>query len=359
VRRGVLIYGGTGYTGRLIAEQVRNLHLRTVIAGRTADRVQATAAGLGVAGRAFALDRPQTIDEALDDVDVVINAASPFALTAPALIEACLRTRTHYLDVTGELPVFRNAFGYDEAARQRGIMVMPGAGLGVVASDCLAMHVVSLVPNAKYLRIALLRPNWLSRGTLRSALGLANSRVSIRRNGRLISLPVGRLQRAFDFGDGERESVAVSWADVFTAYHSTGIRNIEAYFEADFASRALYQLGAGVADAVQFAPVRDLIDAVSRVFPEGPPERARLTEKCVIVAEAEDSWRQRRSVRLQTADGYSFTAEAAAAIAQRMVRGDLVPGFQTPAKVFGADLVLEFAGTHRQELLRKFSARVG
>jgi short subunit dehydrogenase-like uncharacterized protein len=359
VRRGVLIYGGSGYTGRLIAEQVRNLRMRAVIAGRTADRVRATAAGLGLAGRVFALDWPQTIDEALDDVDVLINAASPFALTAPALIEACLRTRTNYLDITGELPVFRNAFGYDEAARRRGIMVMPGAGLGVVASDCLAMHVASLVPNAKYLRIALLRPNSLSRGTLRSALGLANSRVSIRRNGRLISLPVGRLQRAFDFGDGERESVAVSWADVFTAYHSTGIRNIEAYFEADFASRALYQLGAGVADAVQFSPVRDLIEAVSRVFPEGPPERARLAEKSVIVAEAEDSWRQRRCVRLQTSDGYSFTADAAAAIARRVVRGDLVPGFQTPAKVYGADLVLEFAGTHRRELLRKFSARVG
>ncbi len=99
------------------------------------------------------------------------------------------------------------------------------------------MHVAALLPDAKYLRIGVLRPNLLSRGTFRSALGLANSRVSIRRNGRLISVPVGRLQRSFDYGDGERESVAVNWADVFTAYYSTGIRNIEAYFEADIASR--------------------------------------------------------------------------------------------------------------------------
>jgi short subunit dehydrogenase-like uncharacterized protein len=173
----------------------------------------------------------------------------------------------------------------------------------------------------------------------------------------MMSLPVGRLQRAFDFGDGERESVAVSWADVFTAYHSTGIRNIEAYFEADFASRALYQLGAGVADAMQLRPVKALIDVASGALPDGPSETRRQSERCVIVAEAEDSWRQVRSARLETSDGYSFTAQAAAAIAKRVMRGDFVSGFQTPARVYGADLALQFKGTHRKELLRSFSAQ--
>src|SRR5580700_366600 len=240
MRRRVLIYGATGYTGRLIAERLRNARVHSVVAGRTPHRVQAVAAEFDLAGRVMGADEPNALDKALDDIDVLINAASPFALTAPALIESCLRTRTHYLDITGELPVFQIAFGYDEAARKRGIMIMPGAALGVVASDCLAMHVAALVPSAKYLRIALLRPNSFSRGTFRSALGIANSRVSIRRNGRLVSVPVGRLQRTFDFGEGEKESVAVSWADVFTAYYSTGIRNIETYFEAGYTARALY-----------------------------------------------------------------------------------------------------------------------
>ena len=159
VRRRILIYGSTGYTGRLIAEHARKLRRSPIVAGRSADRVQALAARLGVSGRVVALDEPDALDQALGDVGVVINAASPFAHSAPALIEACLRTRTHYLDITGELPVFRDAFGYDAAARKRGIMIMPGVGLGVVASDCLAMHVAARVPNAKYLRIALLRPD--------------------------------------------------------------------------------------------------------------------------------------------------------------------------------------------------------
>jgi len=357
VRGRILIYGGTGYTGRLIAEHARNLRRAPVIAGRTAHRVQALAEELAIAGRVAAPDEPQAIDEALGDIDVLINAASPFARTARPLIEACLRTGTHYLDITGELPIFQDAARYDGPARERGIMIMPGVGLGIVASDCLALHVAARVPNAKYLRMAVLRPDSFSRGSVRSALGLSNSHVTIRRNGRLISVPVGRLQRAFDYGDGRRESVAVSWADVFTAYYSTGIRNIEAYFEANLASRVLYQLGAGVADTLRLPPVERWLDAVVRALPDGPSAQQRQRERCVIVAEAEDSWRQRSCARLETPDGYSFTAEAATEIATRAARGDFRPGFQTPAGVYGADLVLEFKGTRREELADSLSTQ--
>ena len=352
----ILIYGGTGYTGRLIAEHARNLQRTPVIAGRTAHRVQAVAAELSLSGRVITLDEHQAIDDALGDIDVLINAASPFARTAPPLIEACLRTRTHYLDITGELPIFQSAARYDDAARERGIMIMPGVGLGIVASDCLALHVAGRIPNAKYLRMAVLRPESFSRGSIRSALGLSNSQVTIRRNGRLISVPVGRLQRVFDYGEGGRESVAVNWADVFTAYYSTGIRNIEAYFEANLASRALYELGAGVADALRLPAVERWLDAVVRALPDGPSAQRRQMESCVIVAEVEDSWRQRRCARLKTPDGYSFTAEAATEIATRAAGGDFRPGFQTPARVYGADLVLEFKGTWREELADSLSA---
>jgi short subunit dehydrogenase-like uncharacterized protein len=107
---------------------------------------------------------------------------------------------------------------------------------------------------------------------------------------------------------------------------------------------------------MQLAPVRNLIGAVAGAWPEGPSEVRRRAEKCVIVAEAEDCWRQRKCARLTTPDGYSFTAQSASAIALRIMQGDFLPGFQTPAKVHGADLVLKFDGTHREELRRPFSA---
>ena len=90
MRGRVLIYGATGYTGRLIAERLRNSRRHLIVAGRTPDRVQALAAELGVAGSAMAIDDAGALDSALDNVDVVINAASPFELTSPALIQSCL-----------------------------------------------------------------------------------------------------------------------------------------------------------------------------------------------------------------------------------------------------------------------------
>lgn len=357
MRRRILIYGATGYTGRLIAEHARHVESPPVIAGRSAHRVQALAAELGLEGRAIAFDQSKALDDAISDIGVLINAASPFAKTAPALIESCLRTGTHYLDVTGELDVFQDAFRYDELANKRGIMIMPGVGLGIVASDCLAMHVAAGVPNAKYLRIGLLPPVSLSQGSIRTAFGLSVSQVSIRRNGRLISVPAGRFQRDFDYGDGKRESIAVSWADVFTAYYSTGIRNIEAYFETGFASRMVYHLGSAVADALRQAPVERWPGAAARTLFQSPSEQLRKKDRCVIVAEAEDSWRRRSCARLETPDGYSFTAQSATAIAERVRCGDFLPGFQTPGKLYGADFVLSMEGTSRVDLLRPESSR--
>jgi short subunit dehydrogenase-like uncharacterized protein len=354
MRRRILIYGATGYTGRLIATQARKTRHALVVAGRLADRVHALAATLGVSARVVTLDNPSALNEALGDSCVLINAAGPFVNTAGPLVEACLHTRTHYLDITGELPAFQHALSHDAAARKRGIMIMPGVGLGIVATDCLAMHVAALVPNAKYLRIGLSRPDLISRGSLRAAIGLTGSRVSIRRNGRLIMLPVGRLERSFDYGDGERRSVAVSWADVLTAYHSTGIRNIETYIEADVLSRALYQVAAGMVDMLGFAPVQRWLNVAAEAWPEGPSVQQRQAGRSAIVAEAEDTWRRRVCARLETADGYSFTAEAAVAIAERVIRGEFSPGFQTPGKIYGADFVLGVSGSLRQNLARPF-----
>jgi short subunit dehydrogenase-like uncharacterized protein len=354
MRRRILIYGATGYTGRLIAERARNSRCAAIVAGRTASLVQTLASTLGVSARVVALDEPDALDQALGDICVVINAASPFAQTARPIIEACLRTRTHYLDIAGELPAFQDAHSYDDAARECGVMIMPGVGLGIVASDCLAMHVAALVPNAKYLRIGLARPDLISRGSLRTVLAMADSHVSVRRNGRLISLPAGRLQRAFDYGDGERQSVSVSWADIFTAYYSTGIRNIEAYIQADLPSRTLYQLTVGIADALRYPPIQRFLSVAAEAWPEGPSALQRRDEMCIIVAEAEDSWRRRRCARLKTLDGYSFTAQASMAIAKRVVLGEFIPGFQTPGKLYGANFVLGLEGSHREDLFEPF-----
>jgi short subunit dehydrogenase-like uncharacterized protein len=349
-RRRLMIYGSTGFTGRLIAQRAVEAGLTLVLAGRDEDRLRRQAEFLGTPWRVVSLQSVEALTEALSDIGAVVHAAGPFVVTAPPMLEACLRARTHYLDVSGELPVFQETFGRDSEALRAGVMLMPGAAWSVVATDCLAAHVAERLPAAKYLRLAMTQSRLYSRGTARSAFGLASSKVIIRRNGRLTAIPIGRMERAFDFGAGERTSMALSWPDALSAYHTTGIPNIEAYMEVGAAARILAPLTARIGEAFQLPVLRPLLGLGAALLPEGPAEEARKLAQPVIVAEAEDAWRRVSRTLLTTADGYDFTALAAVAIAERVIAGEFEPGFQTPGRVYGADFVLSIDGTTRIDL---------
>ncbi|WNM58616.1 saccharopine dehydrogenase family protein [Candidatus Nitrospira allomarina] len=347
----LLIYGANGFTGQLIAARAKNLGYDVVLAGRSTDRLKSLAQLLELPWRVFGLDDPQHLDEALVDVDAVLHLAGPFNVTAIPMLKACLRKVTHYLDVTGELGVFQALHRFDDEARSRGIMIMPGVGFVLLASDCLAAHVASKLPEAQYLRLGFSHPKFFSRGTLRTMLGLVREQVSIRREGRLTSVPVGRLERKFDYGEGQRVSTAVNWADVYTAYYTTGIPNIEVYAEAPFMERGLYKIGAWFAEPMRLASWQGIIDFQTRFWPEGPSSSARAGAKRVIVAEAEDRWRRQIRSRLYTPDGYDFTAVSALEIGQRVLKGEYQPGYQTPASVYGPDFVLSMDGVNREDLI--------
>jgi short subunit dehydrogenase-like uncharacterized protein len=323
--------------------------MNAILAARGREPLRAIAQEVNLPCRQVRLDHPVELDAALRHVAVVLNAAGPFAVTARPVVEACLRTGTHYLDVTGELPAIQAMYGYDAAAHAAGIMIMPAVGFVVVATDCLAAYVASRMPDAHHLRLALSRAELASRGSFTTMLRLVRAGVSIRREGRLRAVPVGRLERGFDYGAGNRVSTAVSWADVFTAYHTTQIPNIEVYTEASAWTRYLYETAAYFAAPLSLAPVQALLKLQARAFPEGPSEEQRAAAPRVIVAEAEDLYRRRVGARLYTPDGYDFTALSAMAIARRVMDGEFRAGFQTPGGLYGADLVLRLQGVWRED----------
>jgi short subunit dehydrogenase-like uncharacterized protein len=346
----LLIYGVTGYSGRLIAASASERGLNALVAGRNAGQTQRIADSVGLPWRAVGLDGPRMLDAMLADVAVVLHAAGPFTTTAKPMLEACLRTRTHYLDIAGELPVFQQAEHLDAEARRNRIMLMPGAGYVVAASDCLAAYVAKQTPQARRLRLATSWPGIMSRGTMRSALEMIRENVSIRRAGEIATVPAGHLQRQFDFGDGKRLATAVSAADVITAWRTTGIPNLETYSHFAPAEALAYQVGSWFAEPLRLPPVKSIVESLISMAPDGPSAARRDGAYNVIIAEAEDPWHRSTCARLTTPDGYSCTPEIALGIANRVLAGEFREGFQTPAGVFGADLVLEVHGARREDL---------
>jgi short subunit dehydrogenase-like uncharacterized protein len=192
--------------------------------GATPPNSTASLVRLGLERRAFGLDDPAAIDSALNRVAVVLNCAGPFKDTAEPLVEACVRSRAHYLDITGEIPVYEAIQARDAQAKARGIMLLPGVGFDVVPTDCLALHLKQRLPSATRLRLAFqsVGPAGLPPGTQQTAIERLNFGERVRRNGKLVRPQTGGGTISVDFGCGPVDAVRVRWGDVFTAYFQHG-----------------------------------------------------------------------------------------------------------------------------------------
>ncbi|WP_320196572.1 saccharopine dehydrogenase NADP-binding domain-containing protein (plasmid) [Agrobacterium rosae] len=143
----LMIYGATGYTGRMVAEHAEKAGTPVVLGGRSEGPLAELAAKLGVDYRVFALDDDAEIDRALTDVAVLVNAAGPFMRTAKPLMEASIRNRVHYIDSAAELDSYRLAEQLDVEAKAAGVTLLPGGGGSVAMLGSLAGHAIARVKN--------------------------------------------------------------------------------------------------------------------------------------------------------------------------------------------------------------------
>jgi len=345
----VLIYGATGYTGRLVADGVLALGLRPVLAGRNEAKLASMGQRLGLEHRVVRLAEADRLDAALRDVRVVLHAAGPFSQTALPMVEACLRGGVHYLDITAEIRVIEELARRDAEARQRRIMIMPAVGFDVVPSDCLAAHVHRRLRTAQRLIIALSGFRSMTRGTAKTLVEGADFGV-VRRDGAITPVPLGTLRRWIDYGDGPRLSLNISWGDVATAYYTTGIPNVETYYEITPMLQTAFVANRSLGWLLRTDLAQVWLKAHVDMLPEGPSDTERDTLEMAIVAAAEDDDGRRAIARLRTPEAYSFTGVTAPAIIQRVLQDDFEPGFQTPARVYGADFVLSFPGVSRADV---------
>lgn len=311
----LMIYGATGYTGRMAAEHAKALGLDLVIAGRNEARLASLAATLDVPYRVFAADAGQ-----LEGIDVLLNFAGPFAHTAEPLMRACIASGTDYLDITAEINVYRLAERLGSGAQ---VMLLPGVGWDVVPSDCLAMHVARRVQQPHTLRLALQVPGAMSRGSAMSVSEILGAGVMARINGELVATPDAALQ-SLDFGAGPVLCAPLSFGDLVTAWHSSAVPNI-----------AMFVHITGVA-----FPEGDL-----SLLPDGPTQAQRDAHRARAVAEVTGADGSVARSVIETVNGYSYTPLAAVEAARRVLAGERRPGFQTPAKLFGVGFAQSIAGT--------------
>jgi len=339
-----LIYGANGYTGRLMTEEAARRGMKPVLAGRNREAVAALAAEHHLEKRIFGLDDHAELVRQISGHHLVLHCAGPFSETSSPMIEACLEAGVHYLDITGEISVFEHAHGQAEQARHADTILIPGVGFDVVPSDCLAASLVSELPAATKLTLAFEAAGGPSPGTARTSIeGLAQGGM-IRRDGKLTSVPLAYRTKIIPFAYGERSAMTIPWGDVFTAYVSTGIPDIEVYMAVPPATAQRLRRVRWLQPLLGSSLVQNFMKKRVSQTVQGPSEERRAQSSSQLWGEVVSADGRTVSATMTAPNGYDLTVTAGLGIVSHLLENEVEGGYYTPSLLMGADFAASLPG---------------
>jgi len=340
-----MIYGANGYTGELIAREAKKRGLNPILAGRNEAKVRSLAHELGLEYRTFSLDDAETAVDELNDIHTVIHCAGPFSSTAEPMIEACLQSKTHYTDITGEISVFEYGQSQNSRAKKAGIVVCPGVGFDVIPTDCVANKLKQVMPDATHLVLGFDSRSGFSPGTAKTSVEGLKAGGRIRENGKLTTVSLAAKSRQIDFGDGVKNAVCIPWGDVSTAAFTTGIANIEVYIPMSPKSvKNMNRLNI-IRPILGVKLVQNFLKKKAAGSVKGPDERTREKLITHVWGEAKNAKGEIKTARIKTANGYSLTVTGALAVTDYLLTQDCTGGYYTPSTLINSELVEQLPGS--------------
>lgn len=320
----IVVYGATGYTGALVAHELRRRGLAMVLAGRSADKLARLADELGgggdVATRAVALDDREGLRHLLGDAAVVIDCAGPFMRYGEPVVRAAVETGTHYVDTTGEQPYIGLVQErFDDAAQAAGVAVVPAMGFDYVPGDLIAHLAAQGVEPLRELVLAYattrVQP---TRGTLRTSLGMTADNGVVYEDGTWRPAPLRPARGRFPFPDpvGSQPVMRFPSGEVLTVPRHVRTRKVSTFmtvetFAGTPAAAPFVPLVAPALTLALRSPLGGMLEPLLARFPEGPSDAMRRAARFTVVAVAHgEDGRIRRGV-VTGGDVYGLTAATA------------------------------------------------
>jgi short subunit dehydrogenase-like uncharacterized protein len=329
----VLIYGANGYTAKLFSKFLKEKSIQPVLAGRSV-KVEKTAKELQLDYRVFTVI---DADNYLSDIEILVNMAGPFSKTSAALIKACIKTKTHYIDIAGEVPELEKCYSFTEEAKNSGIVILPAAGFGVAPTDVAAKLASTKVKNPTELTIAFATEGEVSRGTLKTVLKDVTTPGVKVDNGSFVKALPAESDFIFTVGDKKFTGVYNPWrADLFTAQISTQIKNIKTFsvFPGMVVSMMKGKLG---------WLKNLLLNHLIKILPEGPTPNQLKNGRTYVYAEVKNSTGEKGSIELVGPEAYVYTVESLYYLIIQIRSNKQINGFVTPS-TFGTDWIKQISG---------------
>lgn len=345
-----MLYGATGYTGTLIAEEAVRRGRHPVLAGRNAEKLRTLADRLGLEWVAFSLEDERAVLMAAESVDLMLHAAGPFTKTCAPMMDACLTSKTHYLDISNEISVLQAAQTRHRIAEKNAVSIIPGVGFGTVASNSLARHVCDQVCDPVTLEIAI--APYLAQGSAGAAKSTLETIAGggyVRRNGMLVRVPFGSGAKRIRFSEGGHNMLPVPSGDLEAAHMATGIADITVYMTSPLHPNLARFLLPIAQRLLSWDALREQIARrVERRRASNIKQSVDANQRSWLWAHATDRFGNAAEAWLETGEGYAFTASVSIH-AVKWVLSHRPIGTNVPVAEFGADFVLKVKGVRRHD----------
>jgi len=337
----ILIYGANGYTGKLIVEKAVNSDYDITIAGRGIKSISKMGRQYNLSYLSFTLNEIKSNPKILKEFDIMLNCAGPFSQTAKPIIDACLKSHTHYLDITGEIDIFRLGKSYHQKAIDSKVVICPGVGFDVIPTDCLASRLNEFMPNADELILGFeSTAGKISPGTMATSIESLGYGGRIRKNGKILKVPLVYKSQKYDFGNGEKTMVTIPWGDVATAGYSTNIPNISVYIPMH--PKQVQQL-----KRINWFPwllrleiIQNFLKKKVKKKIKGPSIKERNNSKTYVWGQIIKGNKVLEG-QLVTSNGYDLTVDGSLAVIDYIYKykNDIKGGYFTPSQLCGNDLI--------------------
>jgi short subunit dehydrogenase-like uncharacterized protein len=347
----IVLFGATGYTGRLAAEAMVERGLKPVLAARSQDKLDALAKELGGELETATADvaDPPSVRALVESGDVLVTTVGPFVRWGAPAAAAATTGGAHYIDSTGEPPFIREVFErYGAAAQQAGVGMLTALGYDWVPGNLaggLALDRAGELATRVDVGYFITGGGSMSGGTKASLVGAISEPAFGYRDGRIQTERGAKRVRSFPVGSKQLQGVSVGSSEHFTLPRvAPRLREVNAYLGwFGPASRAMQVMSAGTSVAMKVPGVDKLWSAAGERFVQGstggPDEEARSKSGSHIVAIAYDAaGRALSEVHVSGVDGYTFTGRMLAWGADRAAAGALRgTGALGPVDAFGLD----------------------
>ncbi|PCJ15063.1 MAG: hypothetical protein COB04_13865 [Gammaproteobacteria bacterium] len=349
-----MIYGASGYSGRLIALEAKKRGHKPLLAGRNAEKLKVISDKLGLPYRVFSLDTTaEELDAQLKDIQLLLNCAGPFSQTSEPLIQACLSAKCNYLDITGEINVFEALYKRHSQASEENIVICPGVGFDVIPTDAVATVLKNELPDATHLSLSFSAPGGISPGTAKTGIEGLKEKTKIRKNGKLISVPAAKARREIPFADKRRKASLIGLADVATAFYNTGIPNIETWLP--MPTQAHMQLKASnyVRAVLKLTAVQSRLKNKAAATLKGPNKAQREKFSAQIWGEVTNKAGESVQAILTTCNAYKCTIHGALGVVEYVLsnRKHIQGGYYTPTQLVGPQFISTLPGCSDIQIL--------